>query len=273
MKLLLFLLLSLIYSNPQQLNGNQSVKTLRVISLLPSYTEIIFELGSGNSLVGVTNFCNWPTQAKEIAKVGDYINPDREMIYKLKPDIIFMGEWKNDVVKSFAKKRGIKIVVIPQEKRVDDIYTTIKTIAKYLKKEDKALELIKQMKARINLKEARIKTLKKVYIDLDFDFWTCGSESFISDVISKAGGVNIFNDVKQGYFKTSWEEIVRRNPDVILIISSRKPDEFISFTSSQKVSAIKNLKVYKFSDSERDIISRPAPRIVEIIDKLREILQ
>ncbi|MGC8867352.1 MAG: ABC transporter substrate-binding protein, partial [Elusimicrobiales bacterium] len=171
-----------------------------------------------------------------------------------------------------ALKRNIKIVVIPQEKKLEDIYITIETIARYINKNDRALEIINTMKKK--LKDGlKPKSFKKVYVDLDYDFWTCGSESFISDVILKAGGVNIFNDVKLGYFKTNWEEIVRRNPDVILIVSSRNPDEFKSLISWQKVSAIKNSKVYKFSEYEREIISRPTPRIVGIVQNLRKIFQ
>lgn len=239
----------------------------RVVSVLPSYTEIIFELGAGDNLVGVTNFCNKPKEAEKISKVGDYLNPDIEAIYRLRPDIIFIGEWKNNIIEKFSKNKRVRIVVIPQEKSVEDIYTTIKIIAKYLGKEKKASEIIKKMKDEIS-KAVKVKKFKKVYVEVDRDMWTCGSSSFISDIISKAGGVNIFNDINKSYFKTSWEEVIKRNPDVIILMSGDSKEDFLKRQMSDRISAVKSSKVFVLSKEDRDIISRPTPSIVSIIKRL-----
>lgn len=240
----------------------------RVISLLPSYTEIIFELGSQDKLVGVTNFCKIPDNYR-IERVGDYINPDIELIYKLKPEIIFIGEWKNNLVERFAKNRSVKVVVIPSEKSIDDIYKTINIIAKHLTKESKAKEIVNNMKKEINNYSLK-KSYKKVYVEIDRDMWTCGSQSYISDVISKAGGINIFNDVNKSYFKTNWEEIINRNPDVVIILSGEKKENFINRKMIEKITAFRNSKIYEFSQQDRDLIVRPTPSVVFIIKKLNE---
>jgi len=239
----------------------------RIISLLPSYTEIIYELGAGDKLVGVTNFCNYPDDAKGKEKVGDYLNPDLEKIYLLKPDIIFVGEWKNDFIKKMRKLNS-RIVVLKQEKDINDIYLTIKTIGKYIKREEQSKELISKIKKSI---PANInKKYLKVYIEVDKGGWSAGSESFISDVVSKAGGINIFSDIKTPYFKAEWEEVLKRNPDYILLLNT-KIDEFKKRPMAAEMKAVKNSNIYLFNEQERDIISRPSPRVVGIIKKLSEL--
>ncbi len=256
----IFVILSLFF--------NSFLYSQRVVSLLPSYTEIIFELGEGNKLVGITNFCNYPEKTKEIEKVGDYLNPNIEKIYKLKPDIVFMGEWRNDFIKKLNLKKT-KVVIIKEEKTIDDIYKTIKTISKYLNKEKEASQIISKMKNKI--KEFS-KTYKKVYIEIDKGGWSIGKDSFISDVISKAGGINIFNDIKKSYFQSNWEEVVKRNPDVVILMGSDY-EEFIKKPMIEKIGAFKEKKILKLNDEEKDILSRPSPRVVTIIKRLNEIMK
>ncbi|MEW6012770.1 MAG: ABC transporter substrate-binding protein [Elusimicrobiota bacterium] len=240
----------------------------RIVSLLPSYTEIIFELGAGDKLVGVTNFCDYPEQAKKKDKVGDYLNPNIEKIYKLKPDIIFMGEWRNDFIKKIKNLKA-KTVVINQEKSVEDIYKTIKIISKHINKEKKGNEIIARMKKEID--SSKNKSYVKVYAEVDRDLWSVGSDSFISDVISKSGGINIFNDIKIPYFKAQWEEVVKRNPDAVILFSTGY-SEFVSRPLADKIKAAKDKKIYVLTPEERNLFSRPSPRIAEVIKKVSEYL-
>lgn len=251
----------------------QTKASKRVISLLPSYTEIIFELGAEKSIVGVTNYCNWPYRAKDITKVGDYLNPNIEMIYKLNPDIVFIGDWKNDKIKDFATKKNIKLVIIPSEEKVEDIFRTIMIIGENLGVEDEAKKLIKKLEKRLNeIKKYSDKNFKKVYVELDKDMWTCGSKSFISDVILKLGGKNIFYDIKKSYFKTNWEEVVKRNPDVIFVLSGSSASEISSRQMALRISAVRNSKVIVFNNDERDIFLRPSPRIFDLMEKLKSLI-
>ncbi|MBP7795445.1 MAG: ABC transporter substrate-binding protein [Elusimicrobiales bacterium] len=239
----------------------------RIISLLPSYTEIIFSLGSGGELVGVTNYCNYPDEAKKIERVGDYLAPNVEKIYLLKPDIIFIGGWKNSFIKDINKLHT-NTVVIPDETSIDDIYRSIRVIGKYLGKENEANELIGKMKKE--LAEIKEKSYKKVYVEVDDGGWTSGENSFISDVISKAGGINVFNDIKTSYFKADWEEVIKRNPDVVILLNTSKKS-FLKRPMAYKISAVKNKSVYMLKSEERDMLSRPSPRIVGLIKKLNDI--
>lgn len=238
----------------------------RVISLLPSYTEIIYDIGAEKNLVGVTNFCSFPPDVEKKEKVGDYLNPNIEKIYILKPDIIFAGEWKNDFIKKI-KNLNAKIIIIKQEESIDDIYRTVRTISKYLNKEKEGEKIISDMKTKIS--SFKNKSYVKVYAEIDKDGWTVGKDSFISDVISKSGGINIFNDIKTPYFKSHWEDVIKRNPDIIILFNTSY-EEFKKRPLLDKITAFKNNKIYILSSEEKDILSRPSPRIVSAIEKFSE---
>lgn len=239
----------------------------KIVSLLPSYTEIIYSLGAGENLIGVTNFCNYPDDAQKKTKVGDYLNPNIEIIYSLKPDIIFMQESKSE---SLKKIMGLKtrVVVLKPERNIEDIYKTIKIIGEYLKKEKEAEGIISRMRKELKVIKHKKKALK-VYLELDKDGWSIGPDSFLSDVISIAGGENVFNDVKAGYFKAQWEEVVKRDPEFIILLNTEY-NEFIKRPMADNIKAVKNKKILSLNHQDRDILARPSPRIVSIIKKLSE---
>jgi len=237
----------------------------RVVSLLPSYTEIIFELGAGPELAGVSNFCDWPPGAREIEKVGDYLRPNLEKIYSLKPDIVFAGDWKGSSVAQNLRNAGIKVVELPEERQVSDIYRTIELISAELDRKKEAGAVIKKMKAELKsgpVGEAR----PSVYLEVDEGGWTAGNRSFLSDAIEKAGGRNIFAEVNKGYFQASWETVVKKDPSAVILLSGPAAD-FARRPLAAGLSAVKNGRV--FTGLDRDAFSRPGPRLPEEIKKLR----
>lgn len=260
----------------------------RIISMRPSYTEIIFKLKMGDKLVGVTNYCNWPPEAKKITRIGDYLNPDIEKIYELKPTIIFSGRGLSKKL-TYDFKGKVKIVEISDEKKVSDIYTTLKIIGKMIGREKLAHKIIDKMRKKIRKIEMKNYSIKKttstlsitptdvnaekikVYVELDKDNWTFGKDSFLNDVLDISGGKNIFSDVMSSYFRANWEEIVKKNPDVVLLFNTTEK-EFLSRPLVDKINAVKNGRVYVISGELRDKIMRPSPRIVEGIEFLYKLL-
>jgi len=244
------------------------LQAARIVSLMPSYTEIIFELGAGGELVGVSNFSDWPERAAGIKKVGDYFTPDIEGIYSLRPDIVFTCAGVNNKYLPGLKKLGIKTVELKQETSVSDIYVTVRAIAAGIGKEKEGEKLVKKLKSVL---PARPDTAsgRKVYIDIDDGGWTCGGRSFISDAVRLAGGVNVFSSVDKNYFKTSWEEILVRAPDYILILSEF--GNVAGNTLSERLPAVKKGGVIRTID--RDAFTRPGPRLFDEIKKLNGILE
>ena len=244
------------------------IYALRVVSLMPSYSEIICDLGFKNSLVGVSSYSNWPQELSSVEKVGDYYKPDIEKIYALKPDMVFSGKFENSDINDKLKKLGLKVIEIKPEEKIEDIYDSVKIISKALNS-NQGNKIISKMKLEIK-KIKKNKRKKSVFFEIDQPLWTFANKSFINDILSLAGGKNIFSEINDSYFKTSVEEIVRRNPNIIITNGEEK--FFYENAIFSEVSAVQKKKVYKLSEKQRDLISRPVPRITEIIKEMSVII-
>ena len=239
----------------------------RVVSLMPSYTEIIFALGAGGELVGVTNFCNWPSSAAAIEKTGDYLRPNVEKVYSLKPDLVFTGAWASASSAKQLAALGIKVVALPEEKTARDIFSTIKRIAAELGRKAQAEKLELDLKALLPADAPR-KPLK-VYLEADAGGWTTGGRSFLSDAIHLAGGANIFAAEKRGYFQATWEEVLLLDPDAVILLAGTEA-EFLARPMAATLSAVKAGRIITTLD--RDAFARPGPRLFPEIAKLKGLL-
>jgi len=248
--------------------GASPSEAKRAVSLMPSYTEIIFELGAGPDLVGVSTFCDWPPGAREKEKVGDYLHPNLEKLYSLKPDIVFAGVWKGSSVAQELRNAGIKVAELPEERRVEDIFRTVDLIAGELGRKKEAVALIKKMKAGLKGGVA-VSRRPAVYLEVDEGGWTAGKLSFLSDAIGRAGGKNIFSGENKSYFQASWEAVVKKDPDAVILLSGSAAD-FGRRPLASGLRAVKNGKV--FTGLDRDAFSRPGPRLIGEIKKLKDWL-
>lgn len=239
----------------------------RAVSLMPSYTEIVFELGAGRELVGVSNFCNWPPEALKIEKVGDYLRPNIEKVYSLKPDVVFTGAWAGASVAKQLSTLGVKVVSIPEEKKVEDIYSTIRLIAAELGRKAEGERLIKKLSARLpaSLPQRPV----KVYIEADAGGWTTGGESFLSDSVARAGGVNVFGKEKRGYFQATWEEVLLMDPEAVILFAGPAAD-FAARPMAKDMAAVKAGRV--ITSLDRDAFVRPGPRLFSEIVRLKKLL-
>jgi len=238
---------------------------LGVVSLMPSYTEIIFELGAGPDLIGVSSFCDWPPGARGKERVGDYLRPNIEKISSLKPDMVFAGAWKGSSVAQDLRNAGMKVLELPEEHGVNDIFRTINLIAGELGRKKEAAALIKKMKTGLN-GAPFLSHRPSVYLELDEGGWTAGKLSFLSDAIWKAGGKNIFAGEDKGYFQVSWEAVVEKDPDAVILLSGSAAD-FSRRPLASGLKAVKRGRVFTVMD--RDAFLRPGPRLAAEIKKLK----
>lgn len=239
----------------------------RVVSLMPSYTEIIFALGAGRDLVGVSNFCDYPPEAAGIEKTGDYLRPDVEKIYSLKPDLVFAGDWAAGTTAGQLSRLGIKVALLPAEKSVSDVYRTIRLIAAGLDRKKAGEKLIARLKA--GLPPPLKGKPKRVYIEADSGGWTTGGDSFLSDAVAKAGGVNVFAGEKRGYFQADWEEVLLKAPQAVILLSGTKKS-FLSRPMAGDLPAARDGLIITTLD--RDSFSRPGPRLFGEIERLSALL-
>ena len=242
-------------------------RAARFVSLMPSYTEIIFALGAGGELVGVSNFCNWPPEAAKIAKTGDYLRPNIEKVYSLKPDAVFAGAWAGGSSTKQLASMGVKVVSLPEEKKPEDIFSTIRLIAAEVGRKAAGEKLVKKLSAALPAPYKGVP--RKVYIEEDAGGWTAGGDSFLSGAVALAGGSNIFSGEKKGYFQASWEEVLLQDPDAVILLSGTEK-EFLARPLARGLSAAKRGLI--ITSLNGDAFSRPGPRLFGEIGKLRKLL-
>jgi iron complex transport system substrate-binding protein len=250
----------------------------RIISLAPNLTEIIFKLGLGDRIVGVTNYCDYPDEARKKQKVGGMYNPSLEKILSLKPDVVVMTTDGN--IKEFEERlRRLKIkTFVFKVKRLYELPQGIRDLGIALGVKEKAEALAKEIEEAI---KERYKKFNKVYKGNNkkkvlFIIWSeplivVGRETAIDDAINLLGCENVAK-THVFYPKYSIEEIIRQAPDVIFIGSGRLSMKVTSESLLKRISdvpAVKNGEVYYISDS----IYRLGPRIIKGIDEMAQCLR
>jgi iron complex transport system substrate-binding protein len=238
---------------------------LRIVSLSPAMTEILFSLGARDNLVGVTTFCDYPEEAKRIYKVGDFSHPSVERIIGLKPDIVIVNIPEQMRIKEALEKLRMNVFVSSPQS-LSDIYDEIASLGELINRKAAADSLIRYMKANITQSESATK--KRVYVELaPRPIVTIGASNFLNDLLELAGATNIFSDLKKDYPIVSQETIIARDPEVIIVLH---PEDIGDRVGWHEITAIKNHHVIK--DLNPDHLLRPGPRLVTGFRELQRIL-
>ena len=248
-----------------------------IVSLLPSNTETAYALGLGDKVIGVSDYCNYPTEAADKPKVGG-LEINVEKVLELNPDLLLLSasHFTNakDTIKQFQEV-GIDVIIVPDANSFDEAYGIIELIAKTTGTLDKAEVIISDMKkevAVIKEKASEIKDKKKVWVEVSSspDLYTAGSETFMGDMLDIIQAENIAADQK-GWVTMSEEQVIERNPDVIVTTYGyyiENPEEQIYGRKAwSEVTAVKNKQIY---DVNNDTVSRPGPRLIEGLQLLAE---
>ncbi|MDD5281888.1 MAG: cobalamin-binding protein [Candidatus Omnitrophica bacterium] len=241
----------------------------RYISLAPSTTEILFALGLDNQIVGVSFYCNYPEQAKNKTKVGSFSSPSMERIISLKPDYIFCTGLEQAPV--IAQLRQLNFnVYVADPVNVEELFKTINEIGKITRRTEESSSLIEKMKNQIEEVVSKVKFLPqekriKVYIEIWHEpLMTAAKGSFVDELITLAGGVNIAHELKRPYCNFSAENIISLNPQCIILayMDKEAPLKLIQQRFGwDKIDAVRRKRV--FNDIQPDILLRPGPRITQ----------
>lgn len=244
----------------------------RIVSLSPSGTEIIFALGLGDKLVGRTDFCTFPEEAKKIDSVGGFDGKSfsLENILAFNPDFVYLSNGMHNHLINSLENFGIQVYV-SDINSIEDIFKEIISVSKLLNASEVGLNYVSEMKKELNnLKEDSSDV--NIYCEIfNSPFLTCGKNSFINDIIEYAGGKNIFYFLDSTYPQVSEESIIVNNPQIILApdYSENDLNKIYSRNGWQNIDAIKNKKVFSVSG---DIFTRPGPRVLEAVILLKEII-
>jgi len=246
----------------------------RIISLSPSNTEILFALGLGDKVVGLTDFCNYPPQALGKEKVGGFSTPDIEKIIALQPDLILASSIHAQEVIPALEERKLTIFTLAPE-NLDEILESIQTVGKITGRQQEASRLVTQMENRIEVTTDKTQNLEnrpRVFCVIWHDpLYSVGSQTIEQELIEKAGGMNIFQDAFTEYKTVDLEGVIVLNPEVIIAFSGHgeaqsKPFEWVKGEPRLMVTqAYKNNRIYQV---DGDLIARTGPRIVDALEYL-----
>jgi len=250
----------------------------RIVSLAPSNTEILFFLGLGDRVVGVTSYCDYPEEAKLITKIGGFKDPSLEKIVILKPDLILATGMHEQLIKGL-EDAGLDVLVV-KPNTIEEIINTIQFVGRAAGVEDKAVILTKDLKDRVNaVSEKTGKIPANERLTVYYEMWyeplmSVGRSSMIGQIIELAGGINVTDGCAEQYPQISEEVIIKKNPQVMVNSyghDAKKitPEEIAGRKGWKEISFIKNNRIYTI---ESDCLTIAGPRIVEGLEMMAKYL-
>jgi iron complex transport system substrate-binding protein len=246
----------------------------RIVSLAPNVTEILFALGLMDSIVGVTQFCNYPAKAKELPKIGGYIDPDIERILSLHPTMVIgIGEVEpHKTVCDKLSSKNIKTVLV-REKDIASLYEAIKTIGTACGVAERAERLITEIKKRLDDIRERASEKKKqraLFLCGVDPLVAVGTTSFINELMRICGAENVITEARD-YLPIDIERVVAGKPNVIIQITmgtEKISDDFWQ-RYAELIPAVKSNRIVSV---DADLFTRCGPRIPDACEELFKAL-
>ncbi len=245
----------------------------RIISLAPSHTEILFALGMGDKVVGVTRYCNYPEEAKEKEKIDGFATSDIEKIIALEPDLILaFGTLQKSLVTELQGRGQTVFWLYPHT--VKDILESFERIGEITGKVAAAKQLKKRVEERIRAVQENVKDIPErekvtVFRVMGLDpLGTIGGDAFQTDVYRLAGVRNIFANTKQDYFELDLETLIKLDPDIIVIAGEDAAEAKAMIKSREGWEGLSAVKTDRIVVISAELICRPGPRIGQTIEQL-----
>jgi iron complex transport system substrate-binding protein len=244
----------------------------RIIALAPNLTEILYALGLGDRVVGVTNHCDYPPEASLKPKVGSYINLNVEEIISLSPDLaIGTVDGNERIILDLLEQAKIKVFFV-NPRSVRQVIETILTLGRLCGATEKAQTLSAELTNRVDHVVERVGSREKPLVFLQIQIqpiMTVNKNTVHNDLIRLAGGRNMTAEEPVTYPRISMEEVIQMKPEVILISSMERGGRFekarqdwLKWTS---IPAVQNKRVYLI---DSDLIDRPSPRLVDGLEMM-----
>ena len=244
----------------------------RIVSIAPSFTEIVYALGAEEKLVGVTTYCDYPQEATLKPKVGDFLNPSIERIIAMKPDCVLATAPSQTRTIDRLEKLGFKVVQLDPES-ILGVERCITQIGQILDRKDSADSLADQFRSsirRLKSLTSSIENKKRVFLEIDTNpLVSPGPASFVGELLALAGGLNIVQSGSK-YPVVNPEFVIKEDPEVIIIANPAiSPDEVKSRLGWGPINAIRRGRVYSI---DADEISRPGARAVKGAEELFRLI-
>ncbi|WP_106496478.1 ABC transporter substrate-binding protein [Lentibacillus sp. Marseille-P4043] len=249
-------------------------KPERIVSVLPSNTEIAFALGLGDQIVGVSDHDNYPEEAAEKEKIGG-LELNVEKILALDPQLVLADQTNDEKALKQIEESGIPVLTVGEATDFEGVYETIELIGKATGAQEKADQVIGDMKDKLTALEEKANTIKederkKVYMEISPspEIFTAGKNTFMDELLSVINADNAAVD-QDGWVKMNEESVISMNPDVVITTYGSYVDDPVAEVTGREgwedITAVKNEQIY---DVNADLVNRPGPRLVEGAEEL-----
>ena len=267
-------------SESEQSSSNDHQTYKRTVSLIPSNTEILYELGLGKNVVGVSTVDDYPKDVKKGKQQFDAMNLNKEDLLKAKPDLVLAHESQKGTSKKVLdsiEKSGVKVVYVKDEQSLEQTYDTFKQVGEVTGREKQADELINETKKNV---EKVVKSVPKhhqsqsVFMEVSSkpDIYTAGQGTFFDDMLNKLDAKNSFSNI-EGWKAVDKESIIKKNPDILISTEGLSKSDYYKIIKKrggfEQIKAVKNERVETVNGDE---ISRPGSRIDEGLKELRDAI-
>ncbi len=239
----------------------------RIVSLLPSNTEILYALGLGDRVVGVSAFDDYPPEVEEKERVGDYFNPNLEKIVALKPDLVLtQASARIENLERTLGRYGIRVLALKNE-RLSELLDAFEAIGEATGTKERARALVDETRARLDAVRRRYEELARVRVLFILDvhpLYVVGRDSYLNDLLEAAGGENVAGRFSGAYPHLSPEVLFELEPEVILNASpAAEATDF--FEPFRKLRAVSMGRVHRFDSA---VVMRPGPRVFEALEEI-----
>ncbi len=242
----------------------------RIVSLAPNLTELLFELGVGSRVVGVTTYCVYPPETQKIEKIGGFINPSLEKILSLEPQLVFSERWTSSKTVPNLRRLGLNVVEVPSPFSLAEIYQLMRITGEAIGRAERAEQLVEATMDQVQRIREKAKSFPRrptLYVEIDPPSWTVGSKSFVNEAIFLCGAQNIFGDVNRPALQVSKEVIVSKDPEIILSLDATAA-EISRRPGWHRIRAVRYGAV--IDDLDRDLLTHGNHRLVEGMRQLQQ---
>lgn len=251
----------------------------RIVSLAPNITEILFAIGLGPRVIGVTRFCDYPPEAAYKEKVGGLVDPSLEKIQALHPDLIIAFRGNPIGIVNKLKSLDYPVFVLDLGTSLESLLEMVRKIGRLTFRMEAADALCRQLEDRRRQVEFALEGVAsrpRVFLALHGQgLWTCGSESFLTDLIVRAKGVNIAGGIRRRWLNLTREQLVHDNPEIIIVMAKddktfrASRDRLLEDSRLKTVAAVRTGNV-RFLDE--NAASRFGPRLLLALEDIARIL-
>lgn len=236
----------------------------RIISLAPSTTEILFAVGAGDQVVGVTTLCDWPPEVKKLPKIGD-VKVNYEKVVSLRPDLAVTVRSLNQEAVHKLEELRIPVVTV-KNGSLGDLVESLRSVGRITGNSERGDGVARSLALEIHEMREKVRKIPpssrpRVLLEIwDHPLMSVGSGTFMDELITTAGGRNLAWDLARGFQQVSEEAVLERDPEIIVLADARTtPEEIRKKPGWSRLSAVKNGRVYLMNP---DLVARPGPRVI-----------